>query len=51
MFNSVTKYVGLIDDNVTDVDSNTEFDPRSLGNLGVPLCHLALDFYSATHSI
>ena len=43
--------IALVDDDVTDVDADAEFDPPIFGNCSVALCHGALDFHGATNGI
>jgi hypothetical protein len=43
--------VALVDDDVTDVDTDAEFDPTIFRNVGVAFSQSTLDFYSAAHSI
>ena len=40
--------VALVDDNITDVDADAEFDAANFGNGGVALGHGTLDFHGTT---
>jgi hypothetical protein len=43
--------IALIDDDVTDVDADAEFDPAIFGHVRVVLDHGPLDFHGATNCI
>jgi hypothetical protein len=48
---AVTVNIALVDDYVSDVDTDAELDSTIFGNGGVSLDHCALDFHGAAHSI
>ena len=47
----ITIDVIFVDDNITDVDANAEFDPFVLRHVGVPCGDAALDFDGAAYGI
>jgi len=48
---AITENIVVIDNDVTDVDADTELDPSIFGTISAALGHDALDFYSAAHRI
>ena len=43
--------IAIVDDDVTNIDADTELDPAIFGNVGIALGYGALDFHGAAHSI
>jgi hypothetical protein len=48
---AISENVVAVDDDVTDIDANTELDPTILRDGIVALGHAPLDFYGAAHGI
>lgn len=48
---AVAKDIGVIDDNVADVNADAEFDPRVLRHAAILCGHAAQDLHRAAHCI
>jgi hypothetical protein len=47
----VTKDIVAFDDNIANVNADAKFDPFVLQDIGILLCHAALDFVGTSHGV